>query len=59
MNSVDELVKEIEKRDAFDSTREHSPLQKAKDAFVIDTSHVTIDEQVSEIIEIVNQKKRK
>ncbi len=57
MKSVEELVKEIEARDAYDSTREHSPLQKAEDAIEIDTSNMTIDEQVSKMIEIVNQQK--
>jgi len=32
-------------------------LKKAEDAFVIDTTHLSIDEQVSKILEIVNIKK--
>lgn len=59
MKSVEELVKDIEARDVYDSTREHSPLQKAEDAIEIDTSYMTIDEQVSKMIEIVNQKREK
>lgn len=57
--SVEELVKDIEARDVYDSTREHSPLQKAEDAIEIDTSQMNIDEQVSKMIEIVNQKREK
>lgn len=59
IKSVEELVKDIEARDAYDSTREHSPLQKAEDAIEIDTSQMTIDEQVSKMIEIVNQQREK
>jgi cytidylate kinase len=46
-----DLMKEIELRDQLDSTRETSPLVKAKDAVELDTSHLTIDEQVSFIVE--------
>lgn len=42
---------EITKRDLYDSTREHSPLRQAKDAFVIDTSDLTVDEIVFKILE--------
>lgn len=45
-----ELVKEIEARDKKDSTREISPLRKAEDAVELDTSDLTIDEQVDFIV---------
>ena len=47
----DELKKEIELRDQMDSTREASPLRKAPDAVELDTSHLTIEEQVHFILE--------
>jgi CMP/dCMP kinase len=47
----DELVKEIEARDQKDSTREASPLRKAVDAIELDTSRLTIEEQVNFILE--------
>jgi len=52
-HGVDEdvLRKEIQERDLRDSTREVSPLKKAPDAIVLDTSHVTIDEQVAFIVQ--------
>jgi cytidylate kinase len=40
------LVRDIEERDKKDSTRHMSPLQKASDAIELDTSNLTIDEQV-------------
>ena len=44
--TIDELVEEIRRRDRFDSERSHSPLKKADDAVEVDTSQLTIDEQV-------------
>lgn len=45
-----EIVKDLKERDRKDSTREHSPLQKADDAIEIDTSNLTIEGQVIEIV---------
>ena len=53
--SLEELTSEIECRDRKDSTREHSPLKKAEDAVEIDTTGLSIEEQVNRIIEIVNK----
>jgi cytidylate kinase len=47
----DDLVKEIGARDQKDSTREASPLRKAPDAIELDTSNLTIEEQVNFILE--------
>jgi len=47
----DDLVKEIDARDKKDSTREASPLRKAADAIELDTSNLTIEEQVEFILE--------
>jgi CMP/dCMP kinase len=45
-----ELIKEIETRDRKDSTRDISPLRKAADAIELDTSSLTIEEQVDFIV---------
>ncbi len=44
------LEKEIAERDRFDSTRNESPLSKARDAIEMDTSNMSIDEQVEFIV---------
>ncbi len=49
------LRKEIADRDLFDSTRSESPLRKADDAIELDTSHMTIDEQVEFIVKKANE----
>ncbi len=45
------LIHDIEERDRKDSTRAASPLRKASDAMEVDTSDLTIDQQVNVIVE--------
>jgi cytidylate kinase len=47
---IDTIIGNLEKRDKIDSNRLESPLVKAVDAQSIDTTHITIDEQVDEVI---------
>src|SRR5687768_7059724 len=49
---LDEVIENILQRDKIDTTRKESPLRKAEDALVIDTTHITIDEQVDEVIRL-------
>lgn len=51
--SLDEIKYNIEERDKIDSTRSVSPLKKAPDAIEIDTSKVSIEQQVEIILEKV------
>jgi cytidylate kinase len=48
---LDRLEAEIEERDRLDSTRDVSPLKKAVDAVVLDTSNLTIAQQVDFIVQ--------
>ncbi|MBC8589232.1 (d)CMP kinase [Paratissierella segnis] len=48
-----QIIDEIKKRDDIDSNREISPLKIADDAFVLDTTNMTVDECVNSIISIV------
>ena len=54
--SLEETMLEIETRDHKDSTRKISPLKCAEDAIVVDSSYMNIDEVVSEIIKLVNER---
>ena len=56
VKSVKEVISEIESRDQKDSSRDNSPLRKAKDAIEIDTSNLSIDEQVDKIIDHIKIK---
>lgn len=55
-SDYDSLVKEIEQRDYLDSNRETSPLKKAKDAILIDSTQLTIKEVIVKIGEIIINK---
>jgi CMP/dCMP kinase len=49
---LDAIMENLLKRDEIDSLRKESPLVRAKDAILIDTSYITIDEQVDEVIRL-------
>jgi cytidylate kinase len=53
---LETLVREIQKRDAHDSGREESPLRRADDAINIDTSEMTIEAQVENVVRFVQRK---
>ena len=53
-STLAELMDDIERRDAVDSSRDHSPLLQAEDAIPIDTSHLTINEQINKIVNLIN-----
>ena len=55
-STLEELQRAIELRDQKDSTRKVSPLTKAKDAIEIDSTHLTINQVVSEISKIIGKK---
>jgi cytidylate kinase len=48
--SIEALQKEIADRDRLDSTREESPLKRALDAIELDTSNLTIEDQVEFVV---------
>ncbi len=54
--SLQEVMTNLKKRDQKDSTRSHSPLLKADEAIEIDTSMLSIDQQVEKIINLVRKK---
>lgn len=47
---IDEIIENLTKRDQIDSSRKESPLKKAENAISIDTTHITIEEQVDEVV---------
>ena len=53
--SFKDVLADLKRRDEKDSTRPHSPLQKADEAIEIDTSMLSIDQQVEKIINIVKK----
>ncbi|MFB0516094.1 MAG: (d)CMP kinase [Candidatus Neomarinimicrobiota bacterium] len=55
---LEQIIEELRQRDEEDSTREISPLKKAEDAVIVDTTSLTIPAQVDSIVAHVNQARR-
>ncbi len=56
---LEEVVADIRRRDEMDSTRQISPLKQADDAVVIDTTGLTIEQQVEKIVQLVREAEKK
>jgi cytidylate kinase len=52
---LEEIKSEIRRRDDLDSSRSVSPLKPANNAYIIDTSNLSITQQVEQIIDIINK----
>lgn len=50
------ILSDIQRRDNFDSTRIESPLKKAEDAIVIDSTKLSIEEVKDQILYLLNKK---
>jgi cytidylate kinase len=53
---LEEIIENLKNRDIIDSSRTDSPLKKADDAHVIDTSNLTFEEQVNQILNLIELK---
>ena len=53
---VEEVLKNLQERDYIDSHREASPLTQAEDALVLDNSHMTMEDQVEWIKNIIKER---
>lgn len=53
------ILREIKERDYKDSHREISPLKKADDAILLDTTEMTVDEVVNEICRLIDERLKK
>ena len=51
-----EVLKNIQERDYQDTHRKESPLQKAPDAVEIDNSHTSLEEVVTQIVHLAEEK---
>jgi CMP/dCMP kinase len=52
---VDDIKNNLSNRDKIDSSRNDSPLIKASDAIEVDTTNVTVDEQVDLILDVIKR----
>lgn len=54
--TFDEVLRSMIERDKNDSTREFMPLRKADDAFLLDTTDLSLDEATESVINIIKNK---
>jgi len=52
---LEQIKKEVEKRDAQDSQRDLAPLKPAPEAILIDTTHLNVDQVVDLILKKIHQ----
>lgn len=53
--TLEEQMEEISRRDKLDSERKASPLLRHKDAVVVDTTNLTIEQQVDRVVQLFKQ----
>jgi cytidylate kinase len=53
---LDEILDNLKTRDRIDTTRAENPLTQAPDAYVLDTTHITTDEQVDFVANLAQRR---
>jgi len=53
---LSEIIENLIKRDQIDTTRKEGPLCKAEDALVLDSSEVSINEQIKYVLALAEEK---
>ncbi len=51
--NISHTLAEVQKRDERDANRQHSPLRPAKDALVIDTTNLAINEVITKVMALI------
>ena len=55
-DTLQNVMDDIKQRDLNDSARSFAPLKKAEDAVLIDTTHLSIEQVINKILELINIK---
>ncbi len=53
--SLQEVMVNLTNRDEMDTTREENPLVKAADAIVVDTTHLSFEEQINQVVNLAKE----
>jgi len=53
---LEQTIADVESRDAADAAREHAPLKRAEDALDIDSTSLTIDQVLQQMLQVVAAK---
>ena len=54
--NIEDVLQNLQERDYIDSHREASPLSKADDAIVLDNSHMTMEDQLNWLKDIISER---
>lgn len=54
--TIEEVKNNLEMRDYIDSNREVSPLRQAKDAIILDNTHITEEQQLRQALKLAKEK---
>lgn len=54
---LEQTIAEVEARDAADTVREHAPLRRAEDAVAIDTTSLSIDQVLQQMLQVVEARR--
>jgi len=54
--TLDDVMNNLKFRDDYDSGRQHSPLHRTADSILVDTTNLTIDEEIDLVEKIVREK---
>ena len=57
--ALQEVLKEIEQRDRQDASRTAAPLTAAEDAYILDTTGLSVEEAVALALKVVHQRLRR
>jgi cytidylate kinase len=53
---LEKIEANLKKRDKIDSEREENPLKRAEDAYVINSSYLTLEEQTEKVLQLATEK---
>lgn len=53
---ISEVLGNLKERDTIDSQREHSPLKRVGDAVFVDTTRLSIDEEVTRVVAMIRER---
>lgn len=56
VGTLDDVARDLSRRDTHDATRAHAPLQAAGDAVAIDSSALGIEETVAEVLQLARER---
>lgn len=54
--SLEEVLRDIRRRDDRDASRKTAPLKKAPDAIEVDTTNLSVDDQITRVLRVIEER---